>query len=82
VPKSNSSIRFTPGSSRAVLAANIVRLRSKLGWSQEALALQAGFHRTFVTHVEGQTRNIGLDNIEKLAHALSVPTYILLMPTE
>ena len=41
--------------------------------SQEALALEAGLHRTFVAHVERQARNISLDNIERLAVALNVP---------
>ena len=57
---------------RSVLAANLKALRAKNGWSQEDLALEAGLHRTFVAHVERQVRNISLDNIEKLAVALSV----------
>ena len=65
---------------RIVLAENLIRLRKKKGWSQEYLALEAGLHRTFVAHVERQARNISLDNIERLAFALDVPTYQLLMP--
>ena len=65
---------------RAVLAENLVLLRRERGMSQEALALEAGFHRTFVTHVEGKTRNIAIDNIEKLAIALNVEPYELLRP--
>jgi len=49
-----------------------VRLRADRGWSQEALAFEAGLHRTFVAHVERQARNISLDNIERLAIALGV----------
>jgi transcriptional regulator with XRE-family HTH domain len=41
-------------------------------WSQEALALEAHLHRTFIAHVEGQRRNISLDSIEKIATALGV----------
>jgi hypothetical protein len=44
------------------------------------LAAEAGLHRTFVAHVERQARNISLDNIEKLARALKVQTYELLVP--
>lgn len=58
---------------RALLAENVVRLRAERGMSQEALALEAGLHRTFVAHVERQARNISLDNIERLAVALNVP---------
>lgn len=57
---------------RALLAENVVRLRAERGLSQEALALEAGLHRTFVAHVERQARNISLDNIERLAIALNV----------
>ena len=65
---------------RGVLAKNLIRLRQEREWSQERLALEAGLHRTFVAHVERHTRNISLDNIEKLAIALGVETYSLLLP--
>lgn len=65
---------------RAVLAANVVSLRRTKELSQEALAFEAGLHRTFVAHVERQVRNISLDNIEKLAVALGVEPYELLKP--
>jgi transcriptional regulator with XRE-family HTH domain len=67
-------------SARGVLAANLIRLRSERGWSQEALAFECGLHRTFVAHVERQARNISLDNLERLAKALGVPTYRLIKP--
>ncbi|MDZ4207718.1 helix-turn-helix transcriptional regulator [Rhodoferax sp.] len=67
-------------SARDVLAANIVRLRNTLGYSQEALAFEAGLHRTFIAHVERRARNISLDNVERLAIALGVPVHELLMP--
>lgn len=63
---------------RALLAENVVRLRAERGMSQEALALEAGLHRTFIAHVERQARNISLDNIERLAIALNVPITALL----
>lgn len=67
-------------SARDVLARNLLAFRAERGWSQEELAWQAGLHRTFVAHVERRARNISLDNIEKLAKALRVPVYRLLMP--
>lgn len=67
-------------SARAVLAKNLIQLRATRGWSQEALAFEAGLHRTFVAHVERQARNISLDNLERLATALGVPTHQLLQP--
>jgi transcriptional regulator with XRE-family HTH domain len=62
--------KFT--SARELLALNVIRLRHEQGWSQDALALEAGLDRTFVAHVERQKRNISLDNVERLALALGV----------
>lgn len=67
-------------SARAILAANVIRLRNSKGWSQEALAFEVGLHRTFIAHVERQARNISLDNIERIALALDVPIQALLTP--
>ena len=44
------------------------------------LALESGLHRTFIAHVERQARNISLDNVDRLAIALGVTTYVLLRP--
>ncbi|MFV0678074.1 helix-turn-helix domain-containing protein [Variovorax sp. tm] len=65
-------------SAREVLALNLIRQRAARGWSQEALAFEAGLHRTFVAHVERQARNISLDNLERLALALELRPYQLL----
>ncbi|SBT04803.1 Helix-turn-helix domain protein [Candidatus Propionivibrio aalborgensis] len=65
---------------RATLAENLKHLRAERGMSQEDLALEAELHRTFVAHVERASRNISLDNIEKLAKALGIPTHVLLTP--
>ncbi|RVU44319.1 helix-turn-helix domain-containing protein [Rubrivivax rivuli] len=67
-------------SAREALAANIVALRHEKGWSQEVLAFECGLHRTFVAHVERLSRNISLDNVERLAVALGVQPYELLKP--
>lgn len=45
-------------------------LRTAKGLSQESLALSAGLDRTYVSGCERGTRNIGLENIYKLAEAL------------
>ena len=46
--------------------------REKLGLSQEALASRAGVHRTYVGMIERAEKNITLENIEKIAKALSL----------
>lgn len=65
---------------RQILAANLRRLRSVRGWSQEELAFECNLHRTFIAHVERCGRNISLDNLERLALALRVPVFELLLP--
>lgn len=67
-------------SAREILAVNLIRLRAQRHWSQEALAFEAGLHRTFVAHVERRVRNISLDNVERLAQALGVEVFELLTP--
>ena len=63
---------------REVLATNLRLRRAERGWSQEALALEAGLHRTFIGAVERAERNISIDNVERLAIALSVKPWELL----
>jgi transcriptional regulator with XRE-family HTH domain len=71
----NATIKNLAGieSARTTLSRNIRMLRAEKGWSQEALAMEAGLHRTFVAHVERGARNISLSNIERIALALRVP---------
>jgi transcriptional regulator with XRE-family HTH domain len=63
---------------RKILADNLRRYRANLRLSQDALAHEAGLHRTFVGAVERAERNISVDNIEKLATALGVDAFELL----
>ena len=64
---------------RRLVAANLRDRRKALQMSQEAVALEAGFHRTFIGHVERGETNISIDNLERLALALKVSAHVLLM---
>lgn len=62
----------------SILAANIVRLRDQKKWSQEALADEAGLHRTYVGSVERCERNVTISSLEAFAGALGVSVIDLL----
>jgi transcriptional regulator with XRE-family HTH domain len=49
------------------------KLRLERGLTQEALAARAGLHSTYVGGIERGERNVGLENILKIARALNVP---------
>jgi transcriptional regulator with XRE-family HTH domain len=62
-----------PKPSPKSLFGNAIRaLREERGYSQEKLAERAGLHRNYVGGVERGERNVALENIVKLARALSV----------
>jgi transcriptional regulator with XRE-family HTH domain len=57
---------------RIRFGARLRELRLERGLSQEALAAQAGIHRTYVGGIELGLRNPALENIARLARALRV----------
>lgn len=60
-----------------VFASNLKYYRNKLGVSQEQFADKAGLHRTYISAIECGKRSISLDNIQKIAEALEIETYLL-----
>ncbi len=57
---------------RAAFGRRVRELRLEAGISQEALAENAGIHRTYIGSVERGERNVGLDNLYRLAASLEV----------
>lgn len=50
----------------------IKKLRQRQGLSQEALAYEAGIHRTYIGSIERGERNPSLNNIYRIAKVLKV----------
>ncbi|MBZ4667288.1 MAG: putative transcriptional regulator [Defluviitaleaceae bacterium] len=58
-------------------ASNVKKYRTLKGLSQETFAEKAGLHRTYISAIEREKRSIALDNVQKIADALEIETYLL-----
>lgn len=63
-----------------LLAANLRRLRTKLGLSQEEFAERCGLHRTYIGAIERGERNVTLKTLGHIAEGLGVGPLDLLKP--
>ncbi len=54
------------------LGSRIRRLRQQKGWSQEALADEAGVDRSYMSGIERGVRNVSVLSLAKIAKALGV----------
>lgn len=60
-----------------VFANNVKNYRIEKGFTQEAFAEKTGLHRTYISAVEREKRSIALENVQKIADALEIETYLL-----
>lgn len=61
-----------------IFATNVKFYRQLKGLSQEKLAELSGLHRTYISAIERERRNISIENIEVIASALEIDAYMLL----
>lgn len=64
---------------KEVFGSNLRKFRTEKGLSQEKFAERRGLHRTYISDIERFQRNVSLDNIQRIADALQLPAYILLV---
>jgi transcriptional regulator with XRE-family HTH domain len=65
---------------RHVFAVNLRRLRHERGWTQEALAYEAGVNRSYMSDIERGVTWVGLEIVAKLAAVLEVEPMEFLRP--
>ncbi|QNM97725.1 helix-turn-helix domain-containing protein [Chitinimonas koreensis] len=68
-----------PTTLREVLAYNVRSVRVSKQLSQEQLSFVAGLDRSFISQIERAMNNVSIDNVEKIAAALAVEPYVLLI---
>ena len=62
-----------------VFGSNVKAYRQRIGLSQEAFAEKCGMHRTYISAIECIRRSISLENIQRIADALDIEAYRLLL---
>lgn len=60
-----------------VFGTNLKKYRIQKGLSQEKFAEKCGLHRTYISDIECFRRSISLENIQRIANALEIETYLL-----
>lgn len=66
------------GDLQRALGANLRALREERGVSQEALAEELGYHRTYFSSMERGERNLSLRSVERLAQQIGIDPLDLL----
>lgn len=64
-----------------VFGSNLRKYRTAMGISQEDFSEKCGMHRTYISAIECFRRSISLENIKRIADALEIEPYVLLLDT-
>ena len=67
---------------RKIFGDTLRQIHLDKGLSQEKFTELCGLHRTYLSDIECYQRNVPIDNIQKIADALGVASYILSMSKE
>ncbi|HYX09066.1 MAG TPA: helix-turn-helix transcriptional regulator [Bacteroidales bacterium] len=67
---------------KAAFGTVLRKYRTKVGLSQEHLALEAGLDRSYISLIERGLRGASLETIITLAHTLDITAAILVQETE
>ena len=65
-----------------VFGTNLRYYSTLQGKSQEEFAESCGMHRTYISAIECFRRSISLENIQRIADALGIDAYLLLVDNE
>ena len=65
-----------------VFAENLQKYRMRSGLSQEKFAEKVQLHKTYISTIECEKRNISLDNIQKIADVLKIAPYRLFLESD
>ena len=65
-----------------VFGTNLKKYRIEQGLTQEKFAEMCGLNRTYISDIECFTRNVSLENVQKIADALGIESYKLLIESE
>ena len=65
-----------------ILGTNLRKYRLEKGISQEKLADLCGLHRTYISDIECFQRNVSIEDVQRIAEALEIEAYKLLMNDE
>ena len=57
---------------QAAFGQNVRKWREAKQMTQEVLAERAALHRTYISDIERGTRNLGIENVVRLAKALDI----------